>query len=130
VSPTYLTGIVLQGTKDTALTSIYVNDSSSGLTYPTTTSWEASVPLTLGLNTLTVYGRDASNNPSSSTSINISRHRLADINGDTFIDLTDISLFSADWRKTTNFNNALSDMNNDSSVDLTDFSIIAKQYGQ
>ena len=131
VSPTYLTGIVLQGTKDVSLTSIYVNDTSSGLIYPTTTTWEAtSVPLTIGLNTLTVYGRDASSNPSSSTSINISRHRLADINGDTFIDLTDISLFSADWRKTTNFNNALSDMNNDSSVDLTDFSIIAKQYGQ
>jgi hypothetical protein len=122
--------MTLQGARDATLTSIYVNNSTTGLIYPSTTTWEASVTLTLGLNTFTIYGRDATNNQSSSASVNITQHRLADINGDTFIDLTDISLFSADWRKTTNFNNALSDMNNDSSVDLTDFSIIAKQYGQ
>jgi hypothetical protein len=129
-SPTYLSSALLQGTKTTSLTNVYVNDSTNAMTYPTNTTWESSVSLSFGLNTLTIYGRDSLDNQSASRSVAITRHRLGDISGDTFINLTDISLFAADWRKTSNLNNNLSDMNNDSNVDLTDFSIIAKQYGQ
>jgi len=112
------------------LSSIYVNNSASGIVYPTNTSWQIPVTLIVGANTFTIYGKDSLGNQSPSTLTTINRNRLGDIDGNNLIDLTDISLFATDWLKTSGFNYALSNMNGDSIVDLTDFSIIAKQYGQ
>ena len=110
---------------------MYVNGTSAGMTYPTTTSWQTTVSLILGSNTLSIYGKDAAGNQTGTTTTSILRHKLSDINGDGVIDLTDLSLFGADWQKTAgSLANPLSDMNNDGVVDLTDFSIFAKQYGQ
>jgi hypothetical protein len=127
-APTYQSSILLEGSRNASLISIFANDSTDGMIYPTATTWQVWVSLTLGLNNFTVYGLDFLSNQSTTSSVNINRHRLSDINGDAFIDLVDISLFSTDWKKTSNFNHILSDMNSDSSVDLTDFSILAKQY--
>lgn len=129
-SPTYQSNILLSGTKENSISSVYVNDSTVGVTYPTSTTWQTTLDLNLGTNLVSIYGRDSSDNQSPTTSIIIDRHRLGDINGDTSIDLTDISLFASDWLKSSNLNNALSDMDGNGLVDLTDFSIIAKQYGQ
>ncbi len=127
---TYQSSLTLSGTKITALSSIYVNNSASGIVYPTNTSWQIPVTLIVGANTFTIYGKDSLGNQSPSTLTTINRNRLGDIDGNNLIDLTDISLFATDWLKTSGFNYALSNMNGDSIVDLTDFSIIAKQYGQ
>jgi hypothetical protein len=129
-SPTYQASMLLSGTKTTAITSVAVNGSTTGMTYPTGTTWQSPLSLNLGTNTVSVYGTDSIGNRSSTTTVTIVRHKLGDIDGNTFIDLTDISLFATDWQKTSGFNDALSDMNTDAIVDLTDFSIIAKQYGQ
>lgn len=128
---TYLANITLSGTKASTITTVFVNSSSSGITYPTGTAWQIPQVLVLGGNTFSIYGKDSLGNQSATTVSTITRHKLSDINGDGLIDLTDISLFGSDWQKTSsNWANPLSDMNSDSIVDLTDFSIIAKQYGQ
>jgi hypothetical protein len=127
---TYQSLLTLSGTKDPSITTIYINNISTLATYPTNTTWQAQVTIVPGTNTYTIYGKDGNNNQSNNTSITIMKNKFGDINGDNTIDLTDLSLFGADWSKTTNLSNPLSDMNSDGKVDLTDFSIIAKQYGQ
>lgn len=124
----------LAGTKDANTTTVYVNGSSSGVTYPTSTTWQVSESLaalgennTPSDNTFTIYGSNGTNQTATQT-IDVSRHTLGDINGDGTVDLTDASLFAADWGKTdpSTFTYALSDMNDDGSIDLTDLSILAK----
>lgn len=123
---TYGTTIDLGGSRNASLTEMFINGSSSGINYPTSTSWMKSVGLTLGANTFDVYGEDASNVASDTQSITIHRHTLGDINGDSEIDLVDASLFAVDWGKTSGLTYVLSDMNNDGTVNLTDLSILAK----
>jgi len=128
-SETYQSSILLTGSKLSSVTTVYVNNSSAAVTYPTVTAWQFSTTLSLGTNTFTVYGQDSAGNTSNSTSVGISLHKLADISGDGIIDLTDLSIFGSDWENTGTLNSPLSDMNNDGIIDLTDFSIIAKEYG-
>lgn len=135
---TYNSSYTLTGTKDTNITTVYVNGSSTGVTYPTSTTWEVPETLTLGTantagsNTFTVYGADADSNQTATVTDTVSLHTLGDINGDGVVDLTDASLFAVDWGKTdpTTFTYALSDMNGDSQVNLTDLSILAKLESQ
>ncbi len=126
---TYQSAFVLTGTKVAAVTQVLVNNSSSGVNYPTTTDWQFSATLSLGNNTFTVAGRDSNGLTSTSTSLSISLHRLGDIDGDNLIDLTDVSMFGTDWENTGTLNHILSDMNGDNIIDLTDFSVLAKVYG-
>ena len=128
-SETYQASLLITGSKVPSVTTVYVNSSSADVIYPTTTTWQFPATLSLETNTFIVYGQDSIGNISSSTSVEISRHRLADINGDGVIDLTDLSIFGSDWENTGTLNSPLSDMNSDGVVDLTDFSIIAKEYG-
>jgi hypothetical protein len=123
---TYTSPFTLTGTKNSSITHVYVNESETGVTFPTSTTWQVSLTLAQGNNTFVVYGRDGSNNQTSSTSVVINKHALADINGDSVVDLTDASLFAVDWNKTSNLTYLLSDMTSDGAVDLTDFSILAR----
>ena len=125
----------LTGTKDASITTVYVNGSSSGVTYPTDTTWQVSETLaalgggnTPSDNNFTIYGTDDNGDSTASQTVDVRRHTLGDINGDGTIDLTDASLFADDWGKTdpSAFTYALSDMNGDGVVDLTDLSILAK----
>lgn len=128
-SDTYQSSFFLTGTRSISITEVWVNGSSTDVTYPTSTTWQFPAVLAIGPNTFSVYGKDSAGNTSDSNIININRHRLGDINGDNVIDLTDLSIFGTDWEKTESLNNPLSDMNADGIVDLTDFSILAKAYG-
>lgn len=128
-SDTYDSNLTLSGTKTASTVLVFVNGSSSGVSYPTQTTWEFASILNLGINNFNVNGRDSSGVNSSVVSVSINLHKVGDITGDNVIDLTDLSIFGTDWEKTSGFNNALSDMNNDGVVDLTDFSIIASAYG-
>lgn len=127
-SATYNSSVTLTGTVASGLT-LYINNSTTGITYPTTTTWQYSTTLSLGTNAFTAYTKDSSGNMSSSTTLTMSLHKLGDINGDGVIDLTDLSMFATDWGNTGILNYALSDMNGDGIIDLTDFSILAKAYG-
>ena len=122
---TYKTNFNLTGTKQTSITSIFVNGSDDDSEYPTATTWQIPVTLSLGDNPFTLYGSDGTN-MTASQAINVNRHILGDINGDGEIDLIDASLFAIDWDKTEGLTYVLSDMNDDGNVDLTDLSILAK----
>lgn len=124
---TYASTLTISGTKDSSITTVYINGDNSNVTYPTSTTWQATISLpALGDNQFIIYGKDVNNNQTASISITIKKHTLGDINGDGVIDLTDASLFAIDYGKTSNLTYPLSDMNSDGSVDLTDLSILAK----
>lgn len=123
---TYASLLNLDGTRDSLITQVFLNGSDASTTYPTSTTWEAPVGLNLGANSVIVYGKGAEGNQTATQNITINRHTLGDINGDTFINLIDASLFAVDWGKTENLTYNLSDMNDDGVVDLTDLSILAK----
>lgn len=126
---TYDTSITLTGTKSQTTVLVFVNGSSSGVTYPTSTAWTYPAALVLGANNFSVYGQDSSGTKSSPVGTTVTVDRVGDITGDNVIDLTDLSIFGTDWDKTSGFNDPLSDMNSDGVVDLVDFSIIAAAYG-
>lgn len=126
---TYKTSLLLWGTKTSNATSVFVNNSSTGLSYPSNTTWQVQVGLSLGANNFSVYGQDALSNKSTAQNATLTVHKIADINGDTFVDIVDLSIFGVDWANTGTLNNVLSDMNDDNVIDLTDFSILASAYG-
>jgi hypothetical protein len=124
---TYASEVTVTGTKDETITHIFVNGSETGVTYPTSTTWQATLSLpTLGTNSFVVYGSDDQNNQTASQTLTVKKHTLADINGDGVVNIVDASLFAVDWGKTSNLTYPLSDMDGNGSVDLTDFSILAK----
>lgn len=123
---TYSETANLTGTKSSSIAKIFVNESDANSSYPTSTSWSASVELELGANEFTVYGEDGSEIATEEQTITVNRHTLGDINGDGNIDLIDASLFAVDWGKTENLTYNLSDMNGDGEVNLTDLSVLAK----
>lgn len=130
-SASYNSSINLSGTKTSTITTVFVNGSSSGVSYPDSTHWvDNNFPLSMGSNTISIYGQDSSNNISPTSTTNISRHKLGDINGDDAVNLTDFSIFATDWMLSgNNINNSLSDMNSDGVVNLTDLSIFSFKYG-
>lgn len=122
---TYGPTFTLLGTKDSSITSIFVNDSSSNSSY-TSSTWQSVQSVVLGNNSFVIYGKDSNNVQTASISVTVNRHTLGDINGDGVVNLTDASLFAVDWDKTSNLTYNLSDMNGDGNVDLSDLSILAK----
>lgn len=122
---TYKENFTITGTKLSSITAMFLNGDDEDSVYPTSTSWEIPVTLSLGNNNFTLYGSDGTNQTATQNLI-IDRHTLGDINGDGEIDLIDASLFAVDWDKTEDLTYILSDMNDDEVVDLTDLSILAK----
>lgn len=129
-SLTYESSIALSGTKTPDIYQIFINNSSSGVSYPSSTRWVYTANLVLGENVFDIYGKNDFGDRSQSISTNISRHELSDISGDNVVDITDLSIFGTDWEKTESLNSPLSDMDIDGKVDLTDFSILAANYGE
>ncbi len=125
---TYSSTVLLSGTNASGLR-VYINNSTTGVTYPTTTSWQLNTTLIPGINTFNAFAQNNLTVNSTSVSITINLHKTADINGDGIVDLTDLSMFATDWENTGALNYSLSDMNGDGIIDLTDFSILAKAYG-
>lgn len=125
---TYQSVVLLTGTNTSGLT-VYINNSTSGVTYPTSTSWQYSALLIQGTNTFSAYTQNNFGMKSNTVNLSINLHKLGDISGDNIVDLTDLSMFATDWGNTSSLNYSLSDMNADGLVDLTDFSILAKSYG-
>jgi len=118
---TYLSTEVLAGTRSSGST-VFVNDSSAGIDYPTTTTWQKLVNLTLGGNFYEVYATN-SRGGSGTESITITRVEkpFGDANGDNLINDYDLSLLAYHWG--TDYREA--DFNADGIVDDYDLSIMA-----
>jgi len=97
---TYLSSYTLAGTKDSAITHVFINSSESGVSFPISTTWQATESLSLGTgniagdNNFTIYGSDDDSNQTATQTVDVSRHILADINGDGNADLTDLSILA------------------------------------
>lgn len=127
---TYLSTINLSGIKNTSVTKIFVNSVEGSIV--DSTDWNyGSLPLSLGNNSITIYGENTYGSVSPLSTTDIKRHLLGDINGDVVVNLTDFSIFAVDWGHSgVGILNTLSDMNNDGIVNLQDLSIFSYQYNQ
>ncbi len=70
-SPTNSTPQVIGGTKPSDATLVFVNGSSTSVTYPTSTTWQYSMALTSGANAISVKCRDGAGNESSAVTSSI-----------------------------------------------------------
>jgi len=120
---TFASSALLYGTMSSGFT-VRVNGSGTGVTYPTTTSWQVSTSLTTGTNTFTVQAYDGGGNASSSTVASYVRHALADVNGDGVVNDYDLSRVARYWL-TDRFE---SDFNIDKIVNDYDFSILVSRW--
>lgn len=125
---TYNPQVTLSGGRSPLAVQIQVNNSTTGVTLPTATTWQFQTTLVFGANSYSVTGQDNTGNSSQPATVSIALHKMADINGDTVVNLTDLSIFGSDWEKVSGFVSILSDMDSDGVVDLADFSILAAAY--
>lgn len=75
-SRTVVSSLVVTGQKDADAGTVLVNGSSSGVTYPTSTTWSASVPLADGTNAITAVASDDVGNLSGTTSASTVRGEM------------------------------------------------------
>lgn len=89
---TYESSLLIFGKKEKNVDSVEVNTSSAGVTYPTSTSWNALVKLVVGSNTFNIR---AVNEEGKSTivSLTIKRYQSGDINGNGLVNDYDLSKF-------------------------------------
>lgn len=92
-----------------------------------TTSWQLTVQAEMGAKSYIVEYRNASNQVVAQKELSISRHKNGDINGDSRVDLLDLSVFASYWGQSKP-DEALTDLNGDGIVDLLDLSVIASYW--
>jgi len=113
--------ITLTGDRGTNV-SVYVNDTTTYTTYPTSTTWKAVVPLEIGENAVIVYAKNAKG---ASDTIELTITRLSggngDATGDGVVDDYDLSILAYYWGTA----NSQADYNGDGIVDDYDLSIMA-----
>lgn len=76
-SPTNVTSLTLTGTKSADTSVVLVNDSSSEVSYPTSTSWSYTTTLTVGTNNFKIKARDAAGNESSEITVSVTLQDLS-----------------------------------------------------
>lgn len=116
----------LKGTKDPAVTAVYVEGTAAQIEGNTWT-WEVPDPIALGDNNVfTVYGSNGTTQTASQT-VHVVGYQLGDVDQNGTIDMYDFSSFLVDWDKTENLTYPLSDLSNppDYKVDLEDLSRLA-----
>lgn len=118
---TYAPTELLYGTRE-ANSTIYINGSNTGVTYPTSTTWQKMMSLVIGANPLSAKASNAYGQ-SSPTGITITRLEkwFGDITGDDIVNDYDLSLLAYNWGKTY----APADFNDDGIVDDYDLSMMA-----
>lgn len=113
-----LFGIMAEGS------TVEVNGSAVGVTYPTSTTWNLLVPLTTGLNTFSVRTRSATGVLSEPVVSQVQARGVGDISADGRVDDLDLSRLSRLWF-TADKNG---DFNTDGTVSDMDFSLLAARW--
>jgi hypothetical protein len=123
-SPTFKSHQVIGGSRD-ASTSVLVNGSENGVTYPDSTHWLFDLPLFLGLDDIRVEARSSSGSYSFPYGGTIERMLIGDVNKNHIVDDVDLSLFTRAWKKF----NFFADFNEDGRIDDADLSLLASHWG-
>lgn len=120
----YTSSLLISGTKDTTATTVKVNTSTTGVTYPTTTSWKVTVSLAYGLNTFNLIA-SGTGGDSGTTVFDVYRRLIGDITQDDTVNDYDLSRLVKLW-STTDRNG---DFNEDGTVNDYDFSMMVARWG-
>ncbi len=120
----YSSSLLLSGGKGTDATSVKVNTSTTGVEYPTTSSWKVTVSLAFGLNTFSLKASNSSGD-SAATVFDVYRRLIGDVTQDNTVNDYDLSKFVAMWGST----NRGGDFNEDKAVNDYDFSMMVARWG-
>lgn len=120
----YSSSLLLSGGKSADATSLKVNASTTGVTYPTTTTWKVTLSLAYGLNTFSLKASNTSGD-SAATVFDVYRRLIGDITQDNTVNDYDLSKFVALWGST----NRGGDFNEDKTVNDYDFSMMVARWG-
>lgn len=123
---TYISSITVGGTKSSA-SSVFFNNQP--IATVGSTSWQLTFEAEDGAKTYTVEYRDAAGQVSASKAIEIDKHKTADINGDSNVDIQDLSILANYWGQ-DHPGEALANLNpgEDEVVDIQDISILASNW--
>lgn len=121
---TYTTPFLLYGGKDTDADTVKVNGSSTGMTYPTGSTWRDSVALSYGLNTFVIEAFDGTAD-SGELTYEIYRRLIGDVNEDDTVNDYDLSKLVRLWGD----DDREGDFNEDGTVDDYDFSMMVARWG-
>jgi hypothetical protein len=129
---TYSARLLIHGTKDASATSIEINDTSKGVTYPTETTWNATVRLRVGVNTFNIVAENKAGK-SNVLKVTIIRREPGDLNNDKVVNDYDLSEFIKSFGKTDkdkifDQRHKKADLDGDGKVDDYDLSILVSRW--
>jgi hypothetical protein len=122
-SSTSSANLILKGTKATG-TTVYINNSSSNITYPTETTWQSTQILSPGLNVFNILAKNNSGQSSSTVLIFVTLSNSGDITGDKVIDDLDLAKLVSNWGR--NWPNG--DFNKDGIIDDLDLALLVSHW--
>lgn len=115
---TYLSALLFFGVKS-ADTTVLVNDSLDGVTFPTDNRWQKTMSLQIGNNNVVIKSQN-SNGISAGVSLTVQRRLVGDANNDNSVNDYDFSLLANHW----NVAWPLTDFNEDGTVNDYDLSLM------
>lgn len=121
----YKSSLTLSGTRDTTADSVEVNGKTTGVTLPSTTTWQAVVALAYGANTFQILAKNAGGTASETLTYAVTRRLAGDANGDNVINDYDLSKMASLWGSA----DAFGDYNEDGKVNDYDFSMMVARWG-
>ncbi|MFA5188752.1 MAG: hypothetical protein WC460_05310 [Patescibacteria group bacterium] len=122
-SPTSNSALVLSGGRE-ADTTIFINSLDDSVSYPTATTWQASISLEIGLNFFTLIAKNSAGTSSGTVAVFISRIGSADITGDNITDDLDLAKLVSNWNK----NWSDGDFNKDGIIDDLDLAYLVSHW--
>lgn len=121
----YKSSLTLYGGKEAAVTQIFVNDKTTGVTFPTATTWKDIVALSFGSNTFKIIAQNSGGSSSEATTYSIVRRLAGDVSGDNTVNDYDLSKIAKLWGS----KDVSADFNEDGTVNDYDFSMMVARWG-
>ncbi len=128
---TYADSFVASGTKDTNVTAVFNGQTIAGTG---TTIWKVTLSPAVGDNAYTVSYKNSDGSSAGSKPINVQRRGIGDINGDSKVNILDMSIMFSHWNQTIQGDNFadLSNVNNwmslnpevDNTINILDLSLL------
>ncbi|OQA02529.1 MAG: hypothetical protein BWY68_00965 [bacterium ADurb.Bin400] len=126
ISKTYNPSVTLTGSKDVD-TRVYIRSTNTLVADLGTPSWVLTVEAPGGTTVYTLEYQKEDGTILATKTLEIKRHKMADINGDNQVDLLDLSMLADHWNH-VHPGEPMVDLNADGTVDLLDLSILASNW--